>query len=312
MSKYTVTLHQLMENNFNFEMTRYPIFDENYRNTLNNKILEHYRFREIGFETPQLFVYYLNRTLNEIMPYYNELYKTTLLEFDPFTNYKMHEEINFSELLKQLTSNNSLQNTLNYIQGLSNDNGFSDTKNDNKNNTDNLSSKNQTNANLDYYIDHNMKDNTQKNEYENEVRKSDTPQGMLSKGFMSDDTWASFVEQDKDKRTVKDDINDRGGGTKQHNDFVDDITHSSSETIEDGKSHTSYDSNSNNENLQNNMSDYTNLSDSDTNKHDETIRDAKGYQGITPMDLIKKLRDNILNIDMMIINELSNLFMLIY
>ena len=75
MAKYTITIKTLIDNNFDFQMTNYPIFDENYRETLNNNILHHYYENEIGFETASLFRFYLNQKLNEIMPYYNELYK---------------------------------------------------------------------------------------------------------------------------------------------------------------------------------------------------------------------------------------------
>ena len=75
MAKYTITIKSLIDNNFNFKMNSYPIFDENYRNTLNQNILYHYYENEIGFETAPLFRFYLNQKLNEIMPYYNELYK---------------------------------------------------------------------------------------------------------------------------------------------------------------------------------------------------------------------------------------------
>lgn len=74
MSKYTITIKNLIDNNFDFQMTTYPIFDETYRNTLNNNILHHYYENEIGFETAPLFRFYLNQRLNEIMPKYNELY----------------------------------------------------------------------------------------------------------------------------------------------------------------------------------------------------------------------------------------------
>ena len=75
MAKYTITIKTLIDNNFDFKMDSYPIFDENYRDTLNNNILYHYYENEIGFETASLFRFYLNQKLNEIMPYYNELYK---------------------------------------------------------------------------------------------------------------------------------------------------------------------------------------------------------------------------------------------
>ena len=38
-----------IDNNFDFQMTEYPIFDENYRETLNHNILYHYYENEIGF-----------------------------------------------------------------------------------------------------------------------------------------------------------------------------------------------------------------------------------------------------------------------
>ena len=75
MAKYTITIKSLIDNNFDFQMTNYPIFDEEYRNILNQNILNHYYENEIGFETAPLFRFYLNQKLNEIMPYYNELYK---------------------------------------------------------------------------------------------------------------------------------------------------------------------------------------------------------------------------------------------
>lgn len=75
MSKYTITIKALIDNHFDFELTDYPIFDESYRDTLNNKILNHYYMNEIGFETAPLFRFYLKQKLNEIMPYYNVLYE---------------------------------------------------------------------------------------------------------------------------------------------------------------------------------------------------------------------------------------------
>lgn len=89
MAKYTTTIRNLMDNNFDFGLKDYPIFDEEYRELLNNKILMHYYMDEIGFETAGLFKVYLNNKMNEIMPYYNELYKKQkdlLLNFDKTTN----------------------------------------------------------------------------------------------------------------------------------------------------------------------------------------------------------------------------------
>lgn len=61
----------------------YPIFDPEYKEELETKILFHFYTREIGEETFGLWKLRLRTTLNEIMPYYNQLYKSTLLEFEP-------------------------------------------------------------------------------------------------------------------------------------------------------------------------------------------------------------------------------------
>lgn len=61
----------------------FPIYDESYRAVLETKILKHFYFREIGLETFSQWKFYLDTRLNEIMPYYNQLYKSTLLEFNP-------------------------------------------------------------------------------------------------------------------------------------------------------------------------------------------------------------------------------------
>lgn len=75
MAVYTVTIRDLLQNNFDLGLKDYPIYDESHRSTLNNMILNHYMMSEIGVETPALFKLYLNNTMNEIMPKYNLLYK---------------------------------------------------------------------------------------------------------------------------------------------------------------------------------------------------------------------------------------------
>lgn len=61
----------------------YPIFDENYRRVLNTKILKHYYINEIGLETYALWKLRLNTKMNEIMPYFNQLYMSELYTFNP-------------------------------------------------------------------------------------------------------------------------------------------------------------------------------------------------------------------------------------
>lgn len=104
MSKYTTEVRFICENSAGFSESEgadnvdsildkcwnkvfnfnFPIFDENYRQVLCRKILKHYYTREIAHETVGRWKLALNAKLNEIMPYYNQLYKSELLEFNPF------------------------------------------------------------------------------------------------------------------------------------------------------------------------------------------------------------------------------------
>lgn len=61
----------------------FPMYDAEYKNVLCRKILKHYYMREIGAETVAQWKFWLDTKLNEIMPYYNQLYKSALLEFNP-------------------------------------------------------------------------------------------------------------------------------------------------------------------------------------------------------------------------------------
>ncbi len=63
--------------------TKAEIFDENYRAIICKKILKHYYLREICGETVGVWKLWLNTRLEEILPYYNQLYKSALLEFNP-------------------------------------------------------------------------------------------------------------------------------------------------------------------------------------------------------------------------------------
>ena len=62
------------------------LFDATYKSVLFPKILLHYYTREIGFETVGLWKLKLNTKLKEILPYYNKLYESELLKFDPMHN----------------------------------------------------------------------------------------------------------------------------------------------------------------------------------------------------------------------------------
>lgn len=100
MPTYTVKTSDLIQEGFDFGLTSndYPIFDETYREALNKKILEHYWNYEIGQETESMFRFSLNRKMREIMPLYNQRYKSTQIEFDPLQTVNYLDLVNNTRL----------------------------------------------------------------------------------------------------------------------------------------------------------------------------------------------------------------------
>lgn len=69
-----------------------PFFDETYRSVLCSKILKHYYMREICCETVGLWTLWMNTRLEEIMPYYNQLYESAKIEFNPMHDVNLTRE----------------------------------------------------------------------------------------------------------------------------------------------------------------------------------------------------------------------------
>lgn len=107
MSKYTTELRWICETSVNHPISGkgynkieeiitasrgnifdfdYPIFDADYKLILEKKILRHFYTREICEETVGLWKLRLCDKMNVIMPYYNQLYNSALLQFDPFAD----------------------------------------------------------------------------------------------------------------------------------------------------------------------------------------------------------------------------------
>ena len=63
--------------------SKVSFFDEKYRSVLCKKILKHYYLREIGCETVGIWLLWMNTKLEEIMPYYNKMYESELIKFNP-------------------------------------------------------------------------------------------------------------------------------------------------------------------------------------------------------------------------------------
>lgn len=89
-AKYTVVLKSLMDNPevkplIDKALSKYPLYqpDQAYdmvpdREGINQRLLNHYKYREIGFETVGRFLDELEITMGEIMPRYNELLKSVV------------------------------------------------------------------------------------------------------------------------------------------------------------------------------------------------------------------------------------------
>lgn len=69
-----------------------PFFDEAYRSVLCSKILKHYYMREICCETVGIWTLWMNTRLEEIMPYYNQLYESAKIEFNPMHDVNLTRE----------------------------------------------------------------------------------------------------------------------------------------------------------------------------------------------------------------------------
>lgn len=120
MAKYTIEVSKLIKNDFDFGLNNYPIFDEDYREILNKNILNYYYNYEIGFETPELFKFYLNNKLSLIMPMYNNLYNA---QKDLISN------IGDNMSIKEIYSSNSKSDSKNNSLSYSNSESFGNNKN---------------------------------------------------------------------------------------------------------------------------------------------------------------------------------------
>lgn len=77
---YETFISQAVPLLFDFD---FPIFDEAYRIALERKIIENLWDYEIGVTPYARWKLLFMRKLRNIMPYYNQLYKSAMLEFDP-------------------------------------------------------------------------------------------------------------------------------------------------------------------------------------------------------------------------------------
>ena len=254
----------------------FPIYDEAYRPIIETKILKRYYTREIGFETVGQWEFWLNERLNEIMPYYNQLYKSTLLEFNPFydVDYTTTNNANKKYDEKNSKTNNSNGNSLRTDNLKTTTSGT-----DNSTRTDNLhtateNSEDTTNGNTRYDI------------------YSDTPQGALT--GVNEENYLTNARKTTDAGTSH--TSDSGTTTNTGTQKVD--ATNSQDTNYTGTQGNEV-TNASNENGTRNFTDT-----SDYLEHVIGKRNGSSYSA-----MLQEYRETFINIDVMIINELSDLFM---
>lgn len=270
-----------------FESGDWEIYDEEYRPILCKKILKHFYTREIGGETAGLWKLWLNQRMAEIMPYYNQLYKSTLLEFNPLydTDYKTEGNRKTNEGEKSGRETNS-----NY------------TRTDNLQNkrTDNLNSKRIDNlqANKTYKSEQtrtdNLHENTSGTRYD---LYSDTPQGALT--GVESETYLTNARKITDTGTrgnTGTQKTETNGNDLLSNTGSQDINNTGTQTIE----------NTGNVNNKGKDTENTKRVMNNTQEYLEHVVGKRGTQSYAKM--IMELRDSFINIDMMIIDELNDLF----
>lgn len=83
------------------------------RQELNDKILNHYRYQEIGQETFGRWLFELKTALNEIMPYYNQLFYSADQDFNPIYNVDYRKTIMGSQNANSNTTSTGTDTTTN-------------------------------------------------------------------------------------------------------------------------------------------------------------------------------------------------------
>ena len=105
MSKYTLELRYIYEDE-NYKLFDFPynLYDNDLKPWFEEKFYQHFMFYEIGFDTIGMFKQRLMSKLNDIFPYYRDLYKTMIRSkgIDFMLNKDLKESY-----IRELTSNSN-------------------------------------------------------------------------------------------------------------------------------------------------------------------------------------------------------------
>lgn len=299
--------------------TAFPIYDEAHRADLCKKILRHYYTDEIAFETYGLWQLAINTKLVEIMPQYNSLYKASAEIINPLYNKSLsrqydgtskgtNKDTRTDNLTDTASATTTATGTDMRTDNLTDTNGGSVvTKSDSKRTdalkavTDNTSTSTTTSS--------------ASNNSSNDSFTSDTPQGSLSDvkagKYMTNasigTSTGSTSGNDKNDTSAKNTVNNTGTVSNTGTDTVTDShTLTKTGTVKNDSTNSTTSAST----LSKTGTVVNDGIDSRTDAHTETVT---GYEGsATYAELLKKYSDAIINIDMMIINDLSTMFMQIW
>jgi hypothetical protein len=333
---------------FNFE---YPIFDANYKEELETKILYHYYTREIAHESVSLWRLKLQTKLTEIMPYYNQLYKSALLEFNPlrdvdFTRINKTDTEESQDKYSNGTDTHSESGNSHKVNDLTNTDSGSLSENETIYNTGTvknegsgtISGNNKTEGSVSD-TGNSVKDGLNETKINSTINKtadenlmdafSDTPQGGLTN--INNYTYLTTARKnDNTREEEQKEVADNKLTTTETVDNSNTTNTDMTETNNETNSNTNTQTN-NLENKRNtsNTSDNVNRQTGDVtvttganktiNTHETSNNTIAGKEdffesisgktgGITYSEMLNKFRTTFLNIDMMVISDLKELF----
>jgi hypothetical protein len=297
----------------------FPIFEEAHREILCKKILRHYYTEEIAFETVGLWKLALNTKMQEIMPKYNELYSISASITHPLYNKDVTKEFTgnvtddkTSTRTDNLTDTHSgdvkTVSTGTRTDDLTDTNGGKLVTDTDSTRTDNLSAK--KTVNTDTTVSSEASTSSDVDTY-----SSDTPQGSLSDvksgKYMTTADISDSTTTTKGKDTTATDTTDMTVNTgTQKNTSTDTVTDSrtlkKTGTVKDEGTSTVTDTSA--------VAHTGTVSDvGKTVSDSQHTEKVSGYEGSDiQAELLAKYSKSIINIDMMIITELSGLFMQIW
>lgn len=290
----------------------FPIFDESYRNVLETKILKHYYTREIGLETVGLWKLKLDTKLNEIMPFYNQLYKSELIEFNPMYDVDLTRDhtLNRSEQTEQ-TGTETADATKNGTVNTATSGTKTGTSRENIDVSENQETEQNSKSDTD------IKNTTGSTSEETATgtkthydKYSDTPQGSLQN--VQNDTYLTNARMvnDNDTQTGKTTVSGSDTSTGSTTADTSTTTNSTSETTHTGNTTDETSGTQNTTSADTEKRNATQTANKELTSLDDYLEHVNGKNGgVSYSAMLNEFRTTFLNIDMQVINELNELFM---